>query len=475
MKNKIGIFTLFLCSGLMLFESLNILTSAAPPTTDQFLFHQKPASGPFNQFGVTPISGQAFGWNGSTVVMLPTSGGSFQPLNSTLTAISANSGAVDISGTTLTLPTSFITATGTQTLTNKTISGANNTLTVRLANDVTGNLGVSHLNSGTSASSSTFWRGDGTWATAGSNYDPAAVAITGGTITGTPISGSTGAFTTLSATGALTLGTGFTIDASSGNMFLASGTHSIVLGDNTYQYALIVANGVVNLQRGLISTDTNILALRNGPNAQEFNVYGTYTDASNFEYVFFNANSSGLNFGHTKLGTGTYRPINFYTGNSARWSIDTSGHFLAATDNTYDIGASGANRPRKIYAADGLYTGPSGLTLPGSVSLVWTGQGYFTYSGDGVITAYNSSVNGFDRFQLGGTTASFPAIKRNGAGIDIRLADDSALGDLQARVLTGSAVTVLPVSLAANNTIWSDGVHLYWRDDSGSDHQLDNP
>jgi len=71
-------------------------------------------------------------------------------------------------------------------------------------------------------------------------------------------------------------------------------------------------------------------------------------------------------------------------------------------------------------------------------------RGSIQASADGAFLLLNNAGTDFARLALGGTTSSFPAIKRNAAGLDFRVADDSAYADVtMRRVLvagTGSIV-----------------------------------
>jgi len=59
---------------------------------------------------------------------------------------------------------------------------------------------------------------------------------------------------------------------------------------------------------------------------------------------------------------------------SEKWNMPNSGHFFAAADNTYDIGAVGASRPRTTYLGTSLVTPKINVT-GGISATAWTTTG----------------------------------------------------------------------------------------------------
>lgn len=129
-----------------------------------------------------------------------------------------------------------------------------------------------------------------------------------------------------------------------------------VIGANRLGLSSIVG-GTADVELNRDAADT--LALRRSTNAQTFRVYNTYTDGSNYERGFVSWITNAFWIGAEAAGTGTKRALNLsgsgiwvspLSGStSTAWFWSTAGHYLAQPDNTYDIGASGTNRPRNIY------------------------------------------------------------------------------------------------------------------------------
>jgi hypothetical protein len=118
----------------------------------------------------------------------------------------------------------------------------------------------------------------------------------------------------------------------------------------------------------LLDEGTGVLALRNGINPQTFRVYNTYTDASNYERVSIGFISNVAHVLSSGAGSGSaHRALTIGTG-TGTWQFAITGSFLALADNTYDIGASGANRPRNVYVGSNVISRPSASITPANNS-----------------------------------------------------------------------------------------------------------
>jgi predicted hotdog family 3-hydroxylacyl-ACP dehydratase len=196
-------------------------------------------------------------------------------------------------------------------------------------------------------------------------------------------------------------------------------------------------NGDTVLQRDG-AADT--LALRRSTNAQTLRVYNTWTDASNNEYIRIWYNSNLAFIQSTATGTGVTRALylgttgnailQFRTQNADRYHLSGDGHLLASTDNTYDIGASGANRPRTGYFSSSVVTNvvrASNFNTENNTHTIWQ-----TALSSPHVTFSLGTNNTLMRF--GGTTSSFPALKRSATVLQARLADDSGFAPLQGNI-----------------------------------------
>ena len=147
----------------------------------------------------------------------------------------------------------------------------------------------------------------------------------------------------------------------------------------------------------------DVLAQRNGVNAQSFRVYNTFTDASNYERGFFRYVSNALEIGHEGLGTGavTPRTVSLWAngtrhftvgGDTGAWNINNSNNLVCGIDNTRDIGASGASRPRNLYMGSWIRMATTVVaSLPAAAT---AGAGARMFVTDALTPVFGSAVTG---------------------------------------------------------------------------------
>jgi hypothetical protein len=220
---------------------------------------------------------------------------------------------------------------------------------------------------------------------------------------------------------------------------------------------------------GLYQDAAGILAQRNGTNAQAFRVYNTYTDASNYQRLSFGFASGVAQILSSGAGTSGHAALTLGTG-TGTWQFTTAGNFIALADNTYDIGASGANRPKDIHAGNSFAI--SGWTLT-STGVSYAGVNMLSWNGTrfNVGSTTHALVMSSTIFRFNGDTSAFPAIKRNGTGIDIVLADDSGFGPAQSLYQrfgsgTPEGVVTAPIGATYNRTNGGAGTSLYVKESS---------
>lgn len=181
--------------------------------------------------------------------------------------------------------------------------------------------------------------------------------------------------------------------------------------------------------------------------------------------------------------------LSFASAGTTRANFSTAGHLLFNTDNTNDIGASAATRPRSAYIGTNIVCGNGTAAVPSLGFTGVTNSGVrlnptaavtgpsLVAAGADVLTGFNGARDGvavrsdgqivWNNTDLNGVFAPDIGFSRNAAGIvEVNSATTGTFRDLWARIVRttpGQTVAALPAAgLAGRRTYVTDGLGSAW-------------